>query len=150
MKNKFIDFFSYIKEEIEFYFKYNIKYPYINIKIGLSNFWKYKSIIWNDRWYDYSFFNDLVLFKLKDMNEHWCKDTYGENDYKQKEILEKSIKLLEEIKVLEDSNDYEDLNKSALKYKEFAETLYGYNTNTYIINGNKKEYYITHLTEIWD
>lgn len=47
---------------------------------GLYNFWKFRKIIFRDRFWDYSFLIDIIVFKLKDMEEHWVKYTHYEGD----------------------------------------------------------------------
>lgn len=49
---------------------------YYNIKNGVKNFWKYRSVIWNDRWYDYSYIFKLLEFKIKDTLDNWDKAHY--------------------------------------------------------------------------
>ena len=65
-----------ILDDIVFWFKYNIQYPYRDFKCGLNNYWKYRKIIWRDRWYDHEFILELIQFKLDDMEKHWGKDTH--------------------------------------------------------------------------
>jgi len=84
-----------VKFEIDHFYNYNIRSPIKNTITGFSNLWKWRKIIWNDRWWDYSFFLKIVLFKLKDIEEHWGKDTHYVNDLDEKETLQKLIKDLE-------------------------------------------------------
>lgn len=69
-----------IREKIE-----DIKYWYVNlfifdlyynIKNGIKNFWKYRNIIWKDRWYDYQFIFIILEFKLKYTIDNWDKAHY--------------------------------------------------------------------------
>ena len=62
---------------------------------GLMNFWKFRKVIWRDRWWDYSFLDELILFKLKDMESHWGKDTHYVGDKFSKGRLKILIKRLE-------------------------------------------------------
>ena len=50
-------------------------------KNGIKNLWNYKSVIWNDRWYDYSFIIKLLEFKLKDTIKNWDKAHYVGSDF---------------------------------------------------------------------
>lgn len=52
-----------------------------NIKNGIKNLWTYKSIIWNDRWYDYSYIFKLLEFKLKDTIKNWDKAHYVGSEF---------------------------------------------------------------------
>lgn len=38
-----------------------------NIKYGIENFWKYKTLIWNDRDWDWYFLYQVQGFKLREM-----------------------------------------------------------------------------------
>ncbi len=81
---------------------------------GIANLWKWKKIIWNDRWWDHDYFYEMMLFKLKDMESHWGSDTNGENDKDVKLILQSLIDDLEMLK--EDDfvrNEHEEID---LKY----------------------------------
>ena len=69
---------------------------------GIANFWKWKKIIWNDRWWDHHYFYEMMLFKLKDMESHWCRDTNGENDKDVKLILQS---LIDDLKMIQE-NDF--------------------------------------------
>ncbi len=83
------------KWEFEYYWDHWVYYPYRNVINGIDNFVKYRSIIWNDRWWDHDFLLNLMLFKLKDMEEHWGKDTHYVGDQDDKEILKKLVEDLE-------------------------------------------------------
>lgn len=47
---------------------------------GLYNFWKFRKIIFRDRFWDYSFLVEILVFKLKDMEDNWVKNTHYEGD----------------------------------------------------------------------
>lgn len=57
-----------------------------NIKNGIKNLWTYKSVIWNDRWYDYSFIIKLLEFKLKYTIKNWDKAHYIGSDFTKKRM----------------------------------------------------------------
>lgn len=38
-----------------------------NIKYGLQNFWKYKTLIWRDRDWDWAYLYQIMEFKLQEM-----------------------------------------------------------------------------------
>lgn len=67
--------------------------------IGLYNFWKFRKIIFRDRFWDYSFLVEMIVFKLKDMEDNWVKNTHYEGDKFTKgriTVLRKRIESLEE------------------------------------------------------
>jgi len=97
-----------------------------NIKYGIQNFWKYKTLIWKDRDWDWCYLYQLQEFKLREMAnlqrkygicfsseilasemieaanclERLCEDSYSE-DYAEclsmaKEDLKKFCKIFEE------------------------------------------------------
>ena len=71
-----------LKEDIIYWYRnlfiFDILY---NIKNGIKNLWTYKSIIWNDRWYDYSYIFKLLEFKLKDTIKNWDKAHYVGSEF---------------------------------------------------------------------
>ena len=67
--------------------------------IGLYNFWKFRKIIFRDRFWDYSFLVEILVFKLKDMEDNWVKNTHYEGDKFTKgriTVLRKRIESLED------------------------------------------------------
>ena len=66
---------------------------------GLYNFWKFRKIIFRDRFWDYSFLVEILVFKLKDMEDNWVKNTHYEGDKFTKgriTVLRKRIESLED------------------------------------------------------
>lgn len=66
---------------------------------GLYNFWKFRKIIFRDRFWDYSFLVEIIVFKLKDMEDNWVKNTHYEGDKFTKgriTVLRKRIESLED------------------------------------------------------
>ncbi len=94
-KTKADMFWEDVRWEIEYRWDHWFYYPYRNMMQGFGNLRKYRKLIWNDRWYDYSFLLELMLFKLKDTEEHWGVDTHYVNDLDDKEILKKLVEDLE-------------------------------------------------------
>jgi hypothetical protein len=75
-------------EDIKFW--YNNLYIFdlwYNLKNGIKNFWKYKGVIWKDRWYDYSFIIELLKFKLKDNIKNWDKAHYVGSNFTKKRMI---------------------------------------------------------------
>lgn len=87
-----------------------------NIKYGIKNFWKYKSIIWYDRDWDYCFLLELVQFKLEQMSELQYK--YGNSVYADKigDELKRTAGL---IKLLKNGNFFKNHDELDKKYGEF-------------------------------
>ncbi len=84
MKNKL----KILLEDITYWynnlFLFNVFY---NIKNGLKNLWTYKSVIWNDRWYDYDYIMKILLFKLKYNIENWDKAHYVGSEFTKKRMI---------------------------------------------------------------
>ncbi len=108
--------------EINWQFRDKIVSPWRSLINGIDNFRRYRSLIWNDRWWDYSFFLHQMLFKLKEMEDSWGKDTHYVNDTDDKEILQKLIEDLEWM--LDDDKD--DLTKEyEAEYKKRSRAFFG-------------------------
>lgn len=84
MKNKL----KILLEDITYWynnlFLFNVFYK---IKNGLKNLWTYKSVIWNDRWYDYDYIMKILLFKLKYNIENWDKAHYVGSEFTKKRMI---------------------------------------------------------------
>lgn len=76
-------------EDLEYWYRNLFIFDVLYIiKNGIKNFWNYRRIIWNDRWYDYSFFLILIKFKLKLMIKNWDSAHYiGSNFTKGRMIV---------------------------------------------------------------
>jgi hypothetical protein len=87
---------------------------YTNITNGIVNIWRWRKVIWNDRWWDHYYFYEIISFKLKDMESHWGKDTCGANDKDVKIILQS---LIDDLKLLQNNKFVEkELQELDLKY----------------------------------
>lgn len=113
MNNKFED----IKYEIIYKLR-NIKYFFLSIGTGLTNLWKWKKIIYSDRWWDYSFFMTILKFKLETMYDNWDNSHYVGSEY-EKEELKTLIKLLEKIEEVDELDP-----QSAELYDELYRRLF--------------------------
>ncbi len=109
------------KWEVNYQWNHMVWYPWKSLSKGLDNFRRYRKIIWRDRWWDYSFILELELFKLKDMQEHWGKDTHYVNDLDDKEIIDKLVEDLEWM--LNDEKELEDGYEE--EYKKRSRSFYG-------------------------
>ncbi len=69
---------------------------------GLKNFWRYRSVIWRHRWYDYSFADEVVREMYKERAEKWHQSHYvgAEEDEK---LLNKIVDLFESLRI---ENEY--------------------------------------------
>jgi hypothetical protein len=92
--------------DLNYWWDNSIRIPIRSFFKGIDNLWKWRKIIWKDRWWDYYYFLEMLRFKLKDMEEHWGKDTHYVNDYKEKEVLQALIEDLEWM--LNNDNEFKD------------------------------------------
>jgi hypothetical protein len=64
------------QESLEYFF-WRIKEYFTDFwyssKNGIRNYWTWRKIIWKDRWWDYSFFHNLLKFKLQNLYNNWDK-----------------------------------------------------------------------------
>jgi len=79
----------------EFFFRLSI--PFRDFYRGCYNLWIWKSIIWKDRFWDYSFFTTILVFKLEQMEKYWGVDTHHEGDKFTKGRLKVLIKRFKEL-----------------------------------------------------
>lgn len=64
-------------EDIQIWYNHLFIFDLVyNIKNTIKNFWKYRSIIAKDRWYDYQYIFNLLEFKLKDNIKNWDNAHY--------------------------------------------------------------------------
>jgi len=87
----------------------------------ILNLWKWRKVICNDRWWDYSFMLEILLFKLKDMEENWGTRTHYVGDYDDKKILQELIEDLEWM--LDEENEF--LDNYAEEYKKRSRRFWG-------------------------
>ena len=115
LKNKL----NNIKLNIEIWFTHTFKYPYWDFKSGIKNFWKYRKIIWNDRWYDYFFIIELYKFKLKDNIDNWDKSNYVGSNFTKKRMIVLYNRLnsyLDNLEELQEQYYYYKITKSQYLY----------------------------------
>jgi len=108
--------------KIERFFK-DIYYTIKGIPQGLRNFWYWKNVIYQNRWWDHQFLINLIQHQLEYMDNQWHK---GNHMYKEEEqeIIKKSLRLLEEIE------NYDNSNKNvSMKYQEFGRHLFDQTEN---------------------
>ena len=115
LKNKL----NNIKLNIGIWFTHNFKYPYLEFKSGIKNFWKYRKIIWDDRWYDYFFIIELYKFKLKDNIDNWDKSNYVGSNFTKKRMIILYNRLnsyLDNLEELQEQYYYKKITKSQYLY----------------------------------
>ena len=87
-KHKKKRIFKNIIEDIKYWYNNLIIFVvFYNIKNGLKNLWIYKSIIWNDRWYDYSYIFKILEFKLEQNIKNWNKAHYVGSEFTKKRMI---------------------------------------------------------------
>jgi len=81
---------------------YNFKKFFRNLKL-------YYPILKRDEWWDFSYFEELVIFKLKQLEKHWGNDThYIGGNFTKKRI---QVLLREWEKIEELDEDLQDVDK---------------------------------------
>ena len=87
-KHKKKRIFKNIIEDIKYWYNNLIIFDmFYNIKNGIKNLWIYKSIIWNDRWYDYSYIFKILEFKLEQNIKNWDKAHYVGSEFTKKRMI---------------------------------------------------------------
>jgi len=98
---------------------------YYNTIAFFQNLKLYFPILIKDRWYDYEFFEELIIHKLKDLEKHWGKDTHYVGDCFTKKRIQVLLRKWEKIKKLENNIDtFKEAEKLKVQwFKEFGRTL---------------------------
>ncbi|MCD6435868.1 MAG: hypothetical protein J7L15_05720 [Clostridiales bacterium] len=112
--------------ETSYYFSdmfHNIR----TVKTGLYNFWKFRSDIYNWRWYDYGFLHTTLRARLNDMAVGWENAHYVGSDY-EKRTLEELVQILDDIDLLEESCNLETYGQIDNLYQEFGIKLFSIQT----------------------
>jgi hypothetical protein len=110
-----------IKFKITYFYENSIMIPIKQKITCLSNLWKWRKVICKDRWWDYSFMLEILLFKLKDMNSHWGTSTHYQGDLDDKKILEELIEDLEWMVNVDDYSPDRKFNNIADEMKYIDE-----------------------------
>jgi hypothetical protein len=114
-------FLENTKFELDYWWHNSIMHPIRKFFKGLDNLWKWRKIIWNDRWWDYTYFLELLRFKLHDMEEHWGRDTHYLKDYDDKKRIQDLIEDLEWM--LNEENIFEENYEE--EYKKRSRRFFG-------------------------
>ena len=64
---------------------------------GLSNFWKWRKVIYNDRDWDHYFIYEILKTKLENMSDHFSKYGMRERDTTDSETMMHCVRLIEKI-----------------------------------------------------
>lgn len=130
-----------LKFEIEYFLDNKIYSVYYNIKNGIKNFWNYKSVIWNDRWYDHSYIIAVIKFKLQQNINQWDKAHYVGSNFTKKRMIV-ILNRLEEFET--NLENIEDMyyNKNITKY-EFIELKNKIINDTWFVLGKN-------IRKFWD
>ena len=140
------DFHKEIPEEVSWQVDDKITEPWNNFKRGLRNWWSWKKVIWEDRWYSNEYIDSILLHKLKTMDEKWSGAHYVGSEVDHKEIR-KLIRLLEEIKKREDDFSLNNDKEIQELYSEFGRRLYSVRKIPTEFNKTAKTNFIQRL---WD
>jgi len=82
----------------------NIEGYWYSFTKGISNLWKYKSIVWNDRDWDDYYMMKMLHFKLSSMRDYWVDSTHYIGS---EEELKTLTQLCDDLKLLLD-DDFAD------------------------------------------
>jgi len=84
---------------------------------SIINLWKFRKVVWNWRWYDYSYQLDMIVFQLQELEKVWGKKTHYEGG----DFTAKRIKV-----VLKYYKEYEDTYDIIEEYKALQKFLNAY------------------------
>ena len=112
-----------IKFEISYFWNNSIMYRIRYFIQGVKNLWYWKSVIWHDRWWDYSYFHTILKHKLKDLQNHWHKDTHYVYDWSETMGIHRLVEILDEIEEIENSCTEHEKDIDKL-YEEFGKILF--------------------------
>lgn len=130
--------------DVSYFYNYSIKHPILGVKIGMENFWKYKSIIYRDRWWDYSFTMQLLQFKLKDTIDNWTeKNTHSVGAYFTRKRMIVLLKRLENFEDTLDNLQYDFIVNKKYTKEEYDEARKEVIMKTWLSLGNN-------IQRFWD
>ena len=145
------------KFNVSWNFNHYIKYPFGSFKSGVKNLWKWKKIIWEDRWWDYGFLHTMLHFKLQKMEEGFRHNSWGCGSEDLADELKRLINILEEIEYIEndmpDTMTWQESDKKIDElYQELGEKLFGIrNFENKNCKGEVEHEYETNLIRrLWD
>lgn len=86
---------------------------------GLQNLWKYRKVVWQDRWYDHRYLMTMLRFKLQDMHDNWDNSHYLEHN-REKADIALMLSLIDKYNELSDFDSYDEKQQTK---KEFFDLL---------------------------
>jgi len=115
----------FMENDTIFLFMSKLEDIYYNTIAFFQNLKLYFPILIKDRWWDYGFFEELIIHKLKDLEKHWGKDTHYVGDCFTKKRIQVLLRKWEKIKKLENNIDtFKEAEKLKVQWiKEFGRTL---------------------------
>ncbi len=137
-------------------FKWEINYFFSNIHTnirsvleGIGNFWRFRSEIYNWRWWDHAFLHNTLKARLQDMHNHWDESHYVDSE-KEKEKLKDLLDILDEIERKEDECSIDSDKEIDDLYQKFGRTMF--DINEYIEEHEGKTYIKRHsqFRRFWD
>ena len=92
-------------------FWHDIKHIPRNIKDGITNMWKWRHIIWNDRDWDYTFTYDVLEFKLRKQMRYMKARNHYTSTQRSVEKMELACELINRVRneyYIDERFDYYD------------------------------------------
>jgi len=110
-----------IRFDVNYWWRYSITGRIRSIRTSIYNLGIWFNIIWNDRWWDYSFFLIIIQKKLKLMHDNWGTNTHYVGDQDDKDTIKKILDDLDWL--LDDENEYSPEYED--EYKKRSKRLFG-------------------------
>ena len=116
---------------------------------GIKNFWYFRKVIWNFRWYDYGFTLDVFQRVFENLDENWENSHYLDSK-EEHEKIKKIIQKFKRIKELEDECTIEADQEIQRLIHELGEDIFGYDEKTEEVNGKKMKSKVPFIQRLWD
>ena len=89
------------------HFLKELTYSFKSLRQNISNLIYYFPLVWKDRWYDFYYLEEFIVYKLDNMIRHWDKNNYvGGNFTKLRIIVIRNAIYDREDKIQELQYDY--------------------------------------------
>ena len=116
---------------------------------GIKNFWYFRKVIWNFRWYDYGFTLDVFQRVFENLDENWENSHYLDSK-EEHEKIKKIIQKFKRIKELEDECTIEAGKETQKLINELGEDIFGYDEKIIEDNGEKYKTKVPFIQRLWD
>jgi len=116
---------------------------------GIKNFWYFRKVIWNFRWYDYSFTLDVFQKVFENLDDSWEKSHYLGSE-EEHEKIKSIIQKFKKIKELEDECTIEADREMMKLINELGEDIFGYDEKIIEDNGKKHKSKVPFIQRLWD